>query len=404
MVKRRLKICKILIFAFFLFDNNFCNLIQYSHKSRCNRLNFSEVEMKKKGSLFICLTLSAAFFLVGCSEKKEENNVLRLLTWTGYAPEDQIRAFEQETGIRVEAIPSSNEEMISKLRATRGGGFDLAQPSQDRIVAMVEQYQLYQPIDYSKIDTAQIDPALLEATRRNTEFQGKFYAVPHVFGTSGLIVNKEMAPDVKDYKDLLDPKYTNRVSYRMKRPILMAMGFSLGYNPFELYGNPEAYERYLDEIGGVLIQGKAVVRNYWENGDALLETMRSGEVWAAKGWEQQAWKLYKENPNIDYVAPASGAMAFIDTFAIPAKSENVEGAYKWINFVLRPQNAAAFTNAENYGTASKDAVKFLTPEAAANFTRCFTPEVMENMNWYPSVPAGLEEMEGKVLDKIRAAQ
>jgi spermidine/putrescine transport system substrate-binding protein len=367
------------------------------------------MKMKMRVLLFPYLSLLAVILLAGCSPKEtkepkeKENKVLRLLTWTGYAPEEQIRAFEQETGIKVEAIPSSNEEMISKLRATRGGGFDLAQPSQDRIVAMVEQYQLYQPIDYSKIDVSQIDQTMLAATKKYTEFQGQSYAVPHVFGTSGLIVNKEMAPDVKDYKDLLDPKYTERVSYRLKRPILIAMGFSLGYNPFELYGDPAAYEKYLNEIGDVLITGKGVVRNYWENGDALLESMRSGEVWAAKGWEQQAWKLYKENQNIDYVAPASGAMAFIDTFAIPAKSENVEGAYKWINFALRPENAAAFTNAENYGTASKDAVKLLSPEAAANFTRCFTPEVMAKMNWYPTVPAGLEEMEGKILDKIKAA-
>ncbi|MDR1389796.1 MAG: extracellular solute-binding protein [Treponema sp.] len=360
--------------------------------------------MKTRLPIFAGLLVIPAILLMGCSSKKTEPGVLRLLTWTGYAPEEQILAFEQETGIRVEAIPSSNEEMISKLRATRGGGFDLAQPSQDRIVAMVEQYQLYQPIDYSKIDVAQLDPNLLEATKRNTGFQGQFYAVPHVFGTSGLIVNREKAPDVKDYRDLLDPKYEGRVSYRMKRPILIALGFSLGYNPFDLYDNPASYETYLEEIGDVLIKGKGVVRNYWENGDALLESMRSGEIWAAKGWEQQAWKLYRENPNIDYVAPASGAMAFIDTFAIPAKSENVEGAYKWINFVLRPENAAAFTNAENYGTASKDAINYLSSEAAANFARCFTPEVMANMNWYPTVPAGLEEMEGKILDKIRASQ
>ena len=57
-----------------------------------------------------------------------------------------------------------------------------------------------------------------------------------------------------------------------------------------------------------------------------------------------------------------------------------------------------------YGTASKDAVKYYEPEAKANFERCFTPEVMANMNWYPTVPDGLESMEGKTLDKMRAAK
>jgi spermidine/putrescine transport system substrate-binding protein len=82
----------------------------------------------------------------------------------------------------------------------------------------------------------------------------------------------------------------------------------------------------------------------------------------------------------------------------------VEGAYKWINFSLKPENAAVFTNKEKYATASKDAVNFLEANIKANFTRCYTPEVMKKMNWYPTVPAGLEEMEGKVLDKIKAAK
>ena len=244
----------------------------------------------------------------------------------------------------------------------------------------------------------------MAAVKKNTLVDGKSYAVPHVYGTSGLVVNKEKAPGVKDYKDLLDPKYTGRVSYRMKRPTLLAMGYSLGYDPFALYDDKEAYQKFLDEIAEKLIAAKPVVRNYWDNGDQLLESLRSGEIWAAMAWEQAGWKLYEENKNIDYIAPTSGAMAWVDTFAIPSKSENVGGAYKWINFILRPEHAAVFTNAEKYGTASKDAVKFLEPNIAANFKRGLPPEALANTNWYPTVPPGLEEMEGKVMDKIKAAK
>ena len=53
---------------------------------------------------------------------------LRLLTWGGYAPEEVISQFEEQTGIDVQVTLSNNEDMISKLRATGGSGFDLAQP------------------------------------------------------------------------------------------------------------------------------------------------------------------------------------------------------------------------------------------------------------------------------------
>jgi len=143
---------------------------------------------------------------------------------------------------------------------------------------VAKQYGIYQPIDYSKVNTDQLDPSLVAAVKKNTMVDGKPYAVPHVYGTSGLVVNKEKAPDVKDYKDLFDPKYTGRVSYRMKRPTLLAMGFSFGYDPFALYDDKAAYQKFLDEIAEKLIAAKPVVRNYWDDGDQLLESLRSGEL------------------------------------------------------------------------------------------------------------------------------
>ncbi len=370
--------------------------------------------MKKKGLIILLalLVLFVGLTFVGCKKKtpkpqaqaQSTNKVLRLITWSGYAPASMIKKFKEETGITVEVTLSNNEEMISKLRATRGGGFDLAQPSQDRISSVVKEYHIYQPIDYTRVNTAQINPTLLAAVKKNTLVDGKSYAVPDVYGTSGLVVNKAKAPGIKDYKDLLNPKYTGHVSYRLKRPTLIGMGFSFGYDPFALYNDKAGYQKFLNAIAAKLIAAKPVVRNYWDNGDQLLQSLRSGEIWAAMAWEQAGWKLHAENPNIDYIAPTSGALAWIDTFAIPAKSENVSGAYKWINFMLRPENAAVFTNKEKYGTASKDAVKYYDPDVKANFKRCLSPEVLAKAHWYPPVPPGLEEMEGKVLDKIQAAK
>jgi len=363
--------------------------------------------MRKVAMLMLVLLLACSVVLFAGGKQEgseaEENKVLRIITWSGYAPQVLIDKFTEETGIEVEVTLSNNEEMISKLRATRGAGFDLAQPSQDRISSVVEQYQLYQPIDYSQIDEDQIDPSLLKAVKKNTMVEGDSYGVPHVYGTSGLIVNKDKAPGVTDYTDLLDPKYEGRVSYRLKRPTLIAMGFAHGYDPFELYNDPDGYQAFLEDISEILIEAKPVVHSYWANGDQLLEAMRAEEVWAAMAWEQAGWKLHEENENIDYLAPESGALAWVDTFTIPAKSENVSGAYEWINFVLRPENAAVFTNAEKYGTASKDAVQYLDADTKANFERGLPPEVLAEIHWYPPVPPGLEEMEGKVLDKIKAA-
>ncbi len=350
----------------------------------------------------VCLMVLGAFLALVAAPVSAET--LELLTWKGYAPKELIDKFQAETGITVKATYTNNEEMIAKLRATRGAGFDLAQPSQDRISSVQAKYKIYQPIDYDKLKKDQIIASMLEAVKKNTLVDGNSFGVPHVYGTSGLVINKNFAGDAKDYTDLLDSKYKGRVSYRLKRPTLIGVAFAMGKDPFALYNDPTAYQALMEEVGQKLIEGKPLVKNYWTNGDAIKESLRSGEVHLAMAWEVGAWQLYAENPDIDFVAPKSGALGWIDTFAIPAKAKNVEGAYKWINFMLRPENAAVFTNDQKYGTASKGAVNLYEPAVKANFTRCFTDADIDNIKWYPPVPVKLEEIEGKILDKVKAAQ
>ncbi len=356
--------------------------------------------MKKKVTVIVLLT--ALIFCFSTSTTLADT--LRLLTWKGYAPKALVDKFQQETGIEVKVTYTNNEEMIAKLRATRGGGFDLAQPSQDRISSVQAKYKLYQPIDYTKVKADQIVASMLEAVKNNTVVDGKSHAVPFCWGTSGLVVNRKKAAEAMDYTDLLNEKYKGRVSYRLKRPTLIALAFALGDDPFAKYADADAYKALMEQVGQKMIEAKPIVKNYWTNGDALLQSMRSDEVYVAMAWDGGGWKLNAENPDIDFVAPKSGALGWIDTFAIPAKSENVDGAYQWINFMLKPENAAAFTNAEKYGTASAGATQLLDDAVRANFERTFPQKDIDNIKWYPPVPAKLEAIEGMILDKVKAAK
>lgn len=330
---------------------------------------------------------------------------LRLLTWGGYAPEDVIAKFEAETGHTVEVTLSNNEEMIAKLRATGGGGFDLAQPSQDRITGPQMEFGIYKPIDVSKIDSSLFIASMLEATMANTTVGGEVYGVPHVWGTSGLVMNTAMAGDVvKDYTDLCDPAVAGKVSYRLKRPTLIGFAFAMGLDPFAAYGDETAYTAIMRQVEAKLIDCKANVKTYWGGGDELMGLVRSGEVVAAMAWDTGGWKLNADNPDITFVAPASGALGWIDTFVLPAKGQADEAAYAWINFVMRPEIAAMITAAAGNFTASKGADAFAEDALKARYQASFPPEAVDNIKWYPPVPAGLEAIEGGVLDRVKAAQ
>ena len=167
---------------------------------------------------------------------------LRIITWADYVPADVIAAFEKETGIDVEVTLSNNEEIISKLRATGGAGYDLAQPSQDRITGPQREFGIYKPLDLSKVNLQLFQPALLDIVRSNATVDGRLYALPYLWGTDGLVVNTRRAK-VADYGDLCRPDLKGKTSIRLRRPTLMAFAFAAGKDPFALYGDTKAYTR-----------------------------------------------------------------------------------------------------------------------------------------------------------------
>jgi spermidine/putrescine transport system substrate-binding protein len=348
--------------------------------------------------------LALASLLTVCAwtpSQADDTKVLRVITWADYIPADLIAQFKQETGIQVQVTLSNNEEMISKLRATGGAGFDLAQPSQDRILAAQQEFRIYKPLDTGKVHLEQFLPELLDTIKKNATVDGRLYALPYVWGTEGLGFNAKRAK-VADYTDLCRPELKGRAAVRLKRPTLMAFAFALGKDPFALYGNPRAYGALMDEVGKTLIACKANFRFFYDNKDQLLNGIRSGEVWAAMMWDSSGWTLNRENPDIQFINPRSGAIAWMDTFVLPARGRNDAGAYQWINFVMRPQNAARIAKSIGNFTAAKGAEQFMDPRARAQFAQTF-PSGLKNIRWYPAIPPGLEEIEGAVLDRIKAA-
>ena len=346
--------------------------------------------------------LIAATILTAATAAQAET--LRLLTWGSYAPEGVVKMFEEKyPDITVEVTFSNNEEMIAKLRATGGAGYDLAQPSHDRIYAAQLEYDIYKPMDLSKIDTSVMEPKLLDGVKANTTIDGEVYSVPHVWGTSGLMADKTKAPDFKSWADLCDPKYKGKTSMRRKRTILLGTAFAMGEDPFAAYADLDKYQAILDKAVDKLIACKDNIKAYWKGGDDLSALMLSGEVVASETWDSTAYRLYNQNPNIVFVPPETGALAWIDTFTLPRKGKADDAAYKWINFVMQPEIVKLMSASTGSVAAVKGGKELLPDDKKAAFAAAFSAEDIANLQFFANIPPGVEDMEGKALEKIKAA-
>jgi spermidine/putrescine transport system substrate-binding protein len=327
---------------------------------------------------------------------------LRILTWADYVPADLVAAFKKETGIDVEITLSNNEEIISKLRATGGAGFDLVQPSQDRIAAVQSEFGIYKPFDLSKVKLEEFQPGFVEIVRKNTTVDGKVYGLPYLWGTDGLVVNSKRAK-VADYGDLCRADLKGKTAIRLRRPTLMAFAFASGKDPFALYGDPKAYSALMDQVAATLIACKSNFKFFYSSKDEVLNGIRTGEVLAAMMWDTGGWTLNRENPDIQFIVPRSGSLGWLDTFALPARGRNDAAAYAWINFTMRPENAALVVKSVGSFSAAKGTEVLIDPRLKAQFAATFPDNVLKTIHWYPAIPSGLEEIEGRVLDRIKAA-
>ena len=332
--------------------------------------------------------------------------VLRMLTWEGYAPEELVNKFTEETGIKVEvSYIGDNNELIAKMAATKGVGYDLVSPTLNYVSNSQQEFGIYQPVDLTKVKKEQFIPAYLDSILEQSQFEGEPYALPFVWGTTAMVVNTEKAPDAgASYLDLCDPSYEGRVSYRAKYDTLYMFAYALGYDPAEAVKDEDEYRKVMDAVLEKLIECKPVVRTYWDSRQQLEELLTKEEVWVATSWDAIAWTLSKDDPKFKYVVPQEGAVGWFDTFAISAGAENVDEAYEWINFVMNPENAAVIVNNTGYQTASEGAAELASPEMAKLVAESLPPEKMATIKWYFPLPSYATDIQADVEEQLKAAQ
>ena len=90
--------------------------------------------------------------------------------------------------------------------------------------------------------------------------------------------------------------------------------------------------------------------------------------------------------------------------ALPARGKNDAAAYAWINFTMRPDVAARITKKVGNWTAAKGTEALVDPRFKAQFEARFPAGAFQGIRWYPPIPPGLEENEGRILDRIKAGR
>ena len=297
--------------------------------------------------------------------------VLNIYNWAEYVPDDVIRDFQREYGIRViYNVYSNNEELHARLRAG-ATGYDLIFPS-DYIVPVLVEEGLLQEIPHEAIpNLAYVDEQFLDPPFD----PGNRYTVPYLWGTTGIGVNTRFVKEeIDSWEALWDPKYRGRIAMLNDPREVFAVALKLlGYS-----ANTRDLEA-LQEARDLLIEQKPLVLTY--DSDNTNHLLAAGEVWMAHGYSGDVLMAADVNPDIVYVVPKEGGIMWMDVMAIPKGARNVDAALKFIDFILRPDVSARLTQVIHYPNPNRGAHEYLDPEVLSDPAIYPPQDVMERMEW-----------------------
>ena len=306
-------------------------------------------------------------------ETSSEQQQLFLFNWGNYIDPELIKEFEAETGIQVvyETF-DSNDAMEAKLKQG-GTRYDIVFPSEASITKLVNQ-NLLQKLDHSKIKGLEnISPFLLNSPVD----KGNQYTIPYFWGTVGIMVNtKYIDPEsIQTWNDLWKEDFKNKVlvldgNREALGMALQSLGYSLNSkNEDEL----KAAEQKLKEL-------KPNVRAVLN--EEIKTMMKLEEAPIGMGYSGDAAAVAEENPNVQYILPKDGSAVWTDNFAIAHTAVNIDGAYAFINFMLRPENAARNAEYVGYSTPNEKAKELMDPEVTSDETYYPSEEIINSLEHY----------------------
>ena len=317
----------------------------------------------------IVLLILISILLTACNFNNSKDNVVNILNWSSYIPDVVIRDFEKETNIKVNyGTYSSNEELLAKISSAKEGTYDLIFPS-DYMVELMKNRHLITSLDKSKLTNLNnINPNYL-----NLSYDyGNNYSLPFLAATVVIAVNTENIKDnITSYNDLLNPKYQNNIVLIDDQRIIIGMALlALGYDM------NETDEKKLKQAKEWLLKLKNNVKAF--DSDSPKTFLISKEVDIGVLWNAEAAIAMEENSNIKTIYPNEGFALSIDNFAIPKGSKNQDNAYKFIDYILRPEVMQKIIESYPYKNVNKETDKLLDSNYLNNNAANISDKMIKN--------------------------
>jgi spermidine/putrescine transport system substrate-binding protein len=318
---------------------------------------------------------------------------LKISNWPLYIDPKTIEDFEKESGIEVEYVEdvNDNDEFFGKTQPLfsqgNSGGRSIIITT-DWMSSKMQKLGYIQDLDRAELPV--VDENILPSLRNPDFDPDRAFTVPWQSGMTGLVVRKDLAPDIKSINDLFDPKYKGKVTVLLEmRDTIPVMLLAAGIDPAD--ATTEDWLEQIDRLQKNVDSGQ--IRRF--TGNDYVQDLVKGTVVAAIGWSGDAVQAQLDNENIQYVQPAEGCSLWSDNMMIPVGAPDTAAAYEFMNYVYEPENMAQIVEWVNYISPVNGVREILTkkdPALADNELIFPTEEFLKNCSTTDSPPGSPEQV------------
>ncbi|GGB13347.1 extracellular solute-binding protein [Agarivorans gilvus] len=321
------------------------------------------------------LTLASLLTASAMNLQAAEEKVLNVYNWSDYIAEDTIAQFEAETGIKVVYDVFDSNEVLEAKILSGSTGFDIVVPTSDFLARQV-QAGAFMKLDKTKLTNYSNLDAKIMAMLDETADPGNQYAVPYLWGTTGLGYNANKVKEVLGEDAPLNSWDLVFKPENMEK--LQQCGVAFLNAPTEIFSAALHYlgkDPNSTDVNDYKDDGEAykllkAVRPYitYFHSSQYINDLANGDICVAVGWSGdvlQASDRAAEADNgveVEYVIPQEGALAWFDLMAIPADAPHKDNAHKFINFLLQPKVISEVSNYVWYANPTPASKEFIDPE------------------------------------------
>jgi putative spermidine/putrescine transport system substrate-binding protein len=275
---------------------------------------------------------------------------LRIMAWQGYADDDWVKEFQQQTGAKVNVVfIGTDDEIWAKIKGSEGKDFDLFAVNTAQLQRYIDA-GLTTPYDLDKLpNQKETLPRFRDLSKVGGVMRaGKVYAIPFAFDSIGLIYDTDkVKPAPESMAVLWDPKYQGKVlAYDNGEHNFSFTALTLGIqDPFHLSADQ------LAQVKQKLIALKHNVLSFYTTADEALQIYKNNDValiWANYG-QQQLKAMKDAGAHVAYINAKEGALAWLDTWALTSGVRDKDLAEQWVNFVLQKKISKALSDRNGFG-------------------------------------------------------